>query len=442
MSRMMLPNYHYFEMKPKTKKQKEVAELSSKLPSLSEAAKKWAIDKVVEHYARRTSKLTTCFDCGWQFDEGGLIVDKTSVCPHCGRKVTILYGRYKKHFNEEYFNCITTYKGFQVVRIFKIYASYRMYEEPSYCFQEVIQNWIDNNGIVTRMAVDLTMLGYFSNSEMSIKPIFNNAYEAYGINYPIKRVLPIIKRNGYNGHLYDINPTSFFVSVLKSPHAETLLKAGQYDLLYEYCYGGYQKDKLDNVWSIIKICLRNKYIIKNVGTYLDHLGLLDRMGLDRHNAKYVCPANLEKTHILMIEKQQKKDEERRRIDEEWRSIEKEKRDKEYDKLYKMKKRNYLDIMFHKGKLEIEPLRSVSDFYEEGKAMHHCVYQCGYYIKDDSLILSARLEGQRVETVEVSLSKMEIVQSRGVCNKSSEYHDEIINLVNEHLVDIEHAKERV
>jgi hypothetical protein len=36
--------------------------------------------------------------------------------------------------------------------------------------------------------------------------------------------------------------------------------------------------------------------------------------------------------------------------------------------------------------------------------------------------------QRIETVEFSLSKMQVVQSRGVCNKNTEYHDRIIELV--------------
>lgn len=443
MSRRKLTNYHFFDMKPRTKKQKEVAELSSKLPSLSEAAKKWAIAKVVEHYARRTSKLTTCFDCGCQFDEGGLIVDNKTICPRCGRRLSILYGRYKKRTSDRYFNIITTIKGFQVVRIFEIIASYRIYEQPSYFFKEVVQNWIEASGVVTRMAANINMQGYFAlSSDLSIKPNYNIMYETYGINYPIKRTLPVIKRNGYNGHLYNIDPTSFFVNILINPHAETLLKAGQYDLLNSYCYGHYPKGRIDNVWSVIKICIRNNYKVEETGLYIDHLELLDEVGLDLHNAKYVCPDDIEEIHMQMIDKRQKKDEERRRIDEENSLIEKAKSDKECDESYKIKKGNFLDMMFHKGKLEIEPLKSVSDFYEEGKAMHHCVYQCGYYKKDDSLILSARLEGKRVETVEVNLEKMEIVQSRGVCNKSSEYHDEIINLVNEHLIDINHAKERV
>jgi hypothetical protein len=50
------------------------------------------------------------------------------------------------------------------------------------------------------------------------------------------------------------------------------------------------------------------------------------------------------------------------------------------------------------------------------------------LKPDSLILSACINGQKIETVEFSLSQMRVVQSRGVCNKNTEYHDQIIELV--------------
>ncbi len=43
-------------------------------------------------------------------------------------------------------------------------------------------------------------------------------------------------------------------------------------------------------------------------------------------------------------------------------------------------------------------------------MHHCVER--YHDKSDSLILSARIADRRVETVEVSLSRLQVVQSRG------------------------------
>jgi hypothetical protein len=71
--------------------------------------------------------------------------------------------------------------------------------------------------------------------------------------------------------------------------------------------------------------------------------------------------------------------------------------------------------------------------EEGTAMHHCVYQMGYYKKLNSLILSAKdNQGNRIETVEVNTLTFEVVQSRGVCNKNTPHHEEIINLVNSNM----------
>ena len=67
--------------------------------------------------------------------------------------------------------------------------------------------------------------------------------------------------------------------------------------------------------------------------------------------------------------------------------------------------------------------------EEGRAMHHCVFNGEYYLKENSLILSATIDGKRIETIEISLKTLKVVQSRGVCNKNTEYHDQIINLVN-------------
>ena len=48
------------------------------------------------------------------------------------------------------------------------------------------------------------------------------------------------------------------------------------------------------------------------------------------------------------------------------------------------------------------LESVQEYLEEGKALHHCVFTNEYYLKEQSLILSARIDGKRIETIEVSL----------------------------------------
>ena len=54
---------------------------------------------------------------------------------------------------------------------------------------------------------------------------------------------------------------------------------------------------------------------------------------------------------------------------------------------------------------------------------------GYHNRENSLILSATIDGRRIETVEVSLKTFEVVQCRGLCNENTEYHERIIDLVN-------------
>lgn len=89
-------------------------------------------------------------------------------------------------------------------------------------------------------------------------------------------------------------------------------------------------------------------------------------------------------------------------------------------------------MFTDGQIAVRVLESVKEIIMEGKAMHHCVGTNEYYKKADSLILSATIDGKHIETVEVSLSKLRVIQSRGVCNKQTEYHDKIVRLVNDNM----------
>lgn len=57
---------------------------------------------------------------------------------------------------------------------------------------------------------------------------------------------------------------------------------------------------------------------------------------------------------------------------------------------------------------------------------------GYYKREDSLIMSATVDGRRMETVEFSLSRMEVCQCRGKSNQLSAYHDRILNLVRDNI----------
>lgn len=106
--------------------------------------------------------------------------------------------------------------------------------------------------------------------------------------------------------------------------------------------------------------------------------------------------------------------------------------KKYEKEFEELKSKFFDISISDGKIVIVVLKSLDDFKQEGTALHHCVFTNQYFKQKDSLILSARIGDQRIETIEVSLKTLDVVQSRGVCNKNTEYHDQIISLVKKNI----------
>lgn len=96
------------------------------------------------------------------------------------------------------------------------------------------------------------------------------------------------------------------------------------------------------------------------------------------------------------------------------------------------KGKFFGLEFTDGTIIICVLDSVIAYYEEGNALHHCVGECEYYLKLDTLVFSARVEDKRVETVELSLQTFKVLQSRGLCNRNTEYHDRIIKLVQKNV----------
>jgi len=150
--------------------------------------------------------------------------------------------------------------------------------------------------------------------------------------------------------------------------------------------------------------------------------MLRRLGKDIHSPKYVCPENLQESHDTAqrkLQAQRDKEVEARRRQQ---AIENEERFQEL-------KAPFFGITFTDGVIQVKVLESVQEYLEEGKTLHHCVFTNEYYLKKQSLILSARIDGRRIETIEVSLETMKVIQCRGLQNKNTEYHDRIVNLVN-------------
>ncbi|GGH24752.1 hypothetical protein GCM10011418_32880 [Sphingobacterium alkalisoli] len=320
---------------------------------------------------------------------------------------------------------------FQVNRYFELNCYQRAGEAPSFSVYEITQQWMTEDGKVTVFGRQRNWT-YYHDTFTGGMEIRNwdprtGKYDILPYKvYPKIKVLPIFKRNGFKRSFYKLTPYEMFFSILRDNRSETLLKANQPDLLNMRV--GNQRGRVDRHWDSIKIAIRNGYKVKDAATWLDHLDLLQRFGKDLRNPKYVCSINLALDHRRMIKKRERED---RRL-----ALERKKKQIEQEQMeYVRNKGVFFDLVLSAGDITVRVLTSVKEFIEEADRFHHCVYANSYYKKPNSLIFSARVKGRPVETVEVDLGALKVIQSRGVHNRASAYNQQIVNLVNSNIHQI-------
>lgn len=413
-------------MKPRNIFEKAVLAQSEKLRPITKGQEKWAFRNCIDHYAYRLPKgRTTCMDCGhtWVMEQER----KHCSCPNCKAELKVRNTRGRKVQQKHYFTVLTTSGEYQVLRMFLLIATMEKGCKAKYYALEIGHYWWNAQGRKAIVAIQRTWGRYVDtflfSSSFAIRGD-NDAYKyaASSPIYPKFKATDILKRNGFKGDFHDIAPTRLISALLTDPRAETLLKAGQYPMLEHYLYRSFD---MERYWASVKICIRNGYIIKDGSMWRDMIDLQRHFGKDTNNRKYVCPSDLRAEHDRLVRKRIRQREleqlaERRR--------EAEKHEKEYRKL----KGKFFGIVMTDGTLNIRVLESVAEFAEEGTMMHHCVWANAYYLKKDSLVLSATIDGERIETIEVSLKTFKVVQSRGLYNKNTEYHDRIISLVDKNM----------
>jgi len=415
-------------MKPRTKIQKEVMHLSKRLPKITEVQRRYAFHHSFEHIGRRSAKgIITCGECGHQWQGNGALADTLCgcTCPHCGMELKIHTTRKRVFKENEYFSIITACKGYQVIRFFFAKAYYKIGQAAEYSIYEVAQRWIAPNGKFETIAKlrGISFIYYDLWQEYSPMEIRRN-HHVYDITpactYPRVRIIPELKRNGFKGEFHNLQPFELFCELLKNNQAETLIKTGQYSLLSYFMR--YSSKSIATYWNAIRIATRSKYIVEDAGIWCDYIELLRYFNKDTNNPKYICPADLKAEHDRLVQKKTERLERERIEQQKHKALENERKFQEL-------KAKFFGISFTDGIIQVRVLESVAEFLEEGTAMHHCVFTNTYYLKPDSLILSACIDGKRIETIEVSLKTLKVLQSRGVCNKNTEYHDRIIELVN-------------
>lgn len=413
-------------MKPKNKFQQRVFELSKKLSPITRTQVKWGYENCIDHIGRRTVKgIVSCLECGHTW------TDKTTeahcTCPNCHTKLIINDTKKRVFDDYQYFCIVTASEEFQVLRFFYIDYRAKAGEKARYFHSEVIQLWIAPNGKHATIA-KLRPMSCFSDtwnfcSKLEIRPN-KNFYNAHPTaTYPRMKLTPEIKRSGFTGDFHKLTPFDLFHYIVTENKAETLLKANEVKLLQFFAYN--TSRNIADYWASIRICIRNGYAIDDVSIWLDYIDLLRFFGKDLHNAKYVCPEDLKAEHDKYVEKKRVHIEQERKEEAKRQALEDE-------ALFQELKSKFFGIQFTDGVIQVRVLESVTEIMQEGDAMHHCVFTNDYHLRPDSLILSAQIDGKRVETIEISLSKLRVVQSRGVCNKDTEHHDRIIKLVNKNI----------
>ena len=413
-------------MRPRNKFEKAVLAESRHLRPISKRQLKWAFRECVDHYAYRLPKgRTTCMDCGhtWQTDGTA----RTCTCPHCKARLQVKNTLERKLQQKQYFTILTTCGEFQVLRMFLLIVEMEKGCKATPTVLEIGGYWWNRQGKRTIVAIQRTLGRYIDTftfaSPMAIRGD-NLAYQhiAHMPLCPEYKVVDELRRNGFRGDFHDIVPTKLIPALLSDSRAETLIKAGQHPMLRHYLNSSCN---IENYWASVKICIRNGYTISDGSMWRDTIDLLRHFGKDTNSPKYVCPSDLKAEHDRLMHKRNKEIE-RKKLEERIRQA------KKHEKAYRKLKGIFFGIAFTDGTLQVRVLESVAEFAAEGTELDHCVFSNSYFLEKNSLILSATIDGKRIETVEVSLKTLEVVQSRGLHNSNTEYHDRIVNLVNSNV----------
>ncbi len=422
-------------MKPRNKKQQHIVELNGRLRPLTTPQMNWALNSTINHYGYRLkSGMCTCMKCGHEWLENR---NGTCLCPECGTQIEIKDTKERVIRDKSYFNVITTIEGYQVVRMFLMIVEMRKGIKAKPAYLEIGSYWIDSKGNTTVVGLQRTF-GYYIDSFAFGSPLEirrdNEAFQRISDEwvYPRIKVTDTIKRNGFKNSCHHIHPVTLFQELLTNPKAETLMKANEIEMLRYLCYRPTNKADIETHWNTIKVANRSGYKVNNSQMWMDYIKMLERCGKDIQSPKYICPANLQEEHDRYMRKVHILEDKKKRAEDIRKAQERE-------ASFKEQKEKFFGIRINDREIEVKVLESVEEYRQEAESQHICLFSSAYDQRKDSLIFSARIDGRIIETIEVDLTTLKVVQSRGVCNQNTEYHDRIVNLINAntHLI-----KERI
>ena len=409
-------------MKPRNKKQQHIVELSGRLRPLTTAQKKWAFSHTIDHYAYRLkSGKAVCMDCGHEWQEVGFGIYR---CPNCGERVEIRNTKERVRQDKSYFNVITTMEDYQVVRMFLMIVEMRKGMKAKPAYLEIGQYWIDPKGHATVVGLQRT-LGYYVDSFAFGSPLEirgdNDAFRHIAGQwvYPRIKATDTIKRNGFKGCCHAMHPVTLFQQLLTNPKAETLMKSGDIEMLRYLCQHPLEVDKY---WNSIKVAKRAGYTFKAPSIWFDYIKMLERMGRDLNSPSLIAPQDLKTAHDIYVAKVN-----RQRIKEQ-REKERQQAIEDKAKFEELKSR-YFGMEMTDGEIEIHSIDTIDDYYKIGESQSICCGTAKYFLKENTLTLTAYIGNKQIATIEISLDDYHIIQCRAFANGLCEYTEQIAGIIN-------------
>ena len=430
----------------------EIFFLSKRLPQLSEDAMRYVrnpFDYTISYqkWGKRAEKTNTywCCSCGEEYRKDELTDLRLNpewkphtfyyrthlaTCPHCGKTMKIEKSWCRHRHFQDVVGVHAIVGEWAVDRYFNCEVFCKPSEKESVIVNEIGQVWSKGEGRRYPFFVHRGGLFYSkywkADTEMRfINDIPNDAetrewwggtdtYD-YPADFSLEKELQMrgIDANNLHGMpLMDILSCMAY-----TPYFETLWKAGEYEMAKFF------KKSLPNYWAQIKIARRQGYVIEDLTKWRDMIDMLRNLR-DINSPKYICPANLERAHERAIVLKNRQ-----------RHLGELERNKIYDKALRQRIAKFLDMDIRNEHVQIIVLPNVKAFMDETDHLGHCVYTCGYYKKESSLILSARDIGnvnKRWETIEVDLNNFTILQCYGYKDKFTERHKEIVSLMKDNM----------
>lgn len=209
------------------------------------------------------------------------------------------------------------------------------------------------------------------------------------------------------------NRIQFYEDVRTIPQMSVAMRYGGLKMLEKL-----QGNDRDKYIAAVKIANRHHYVPSDMSLWMDYIETLINLDKDVHNPFYVCPADLTEAHNKWHKKYMDVLA-KRELEKKMKEIITRNND------YLPRISPFLTLAWHTDQYAVFVCPSVEDMVEEGVKMHHCVGSMGYDKKPDSLILFCRTpNGERISTIEYSISQGKVLQNRAACNKVPLYMDEV------------------